>query len=135
MDTIEKILKEMTLEEKVAQMQQISANSSPEIVERFRKMGIVGSFLHVLGRETEKYLAPARESARGIAPLFGIDAIHGHALLKGATICFSQLAMACSFDDELVEEIGEATVREVAADGLHWVFSPALCLGRDLRWG
>ena len=62
------------LEEKVAQMQQISANSSPEIVERFRKTGKVGSFLHVLGKETEGYLAPARESARGIAPLFGIDA-------------------------------------------------------------
>lgn len=135
MDTIEKILKEMTLEEKVAQMQQISANSSPEIVERFRKTGKVGSFLHVLGKETEGYLAPARESARGIAPLFGIDAIHGHALLKGATVFPSQLAMACSFDDALAEEIGEATAQEVAADGLHWVFSPVLCLGRDLRWG
>lgn len=67
--------------------------------------------------------------------MFGIDAIHGHALLRGATVFPSQLAVACTFDETLTEEIGHATAEEVAADGLDWVFSPVLCIGRDLRWG
>ncbi len=132
---IEKLLSQMTIEEKVGQLQQISANSSEDIVEKFRTAGATGSFLHVLGKEKAAFVAPAEQSKMKILPIFGIDAIHGHSLLKEATIFPSQLAMACSFNEELIEEMGVATGKEVAADGLDWVFSPVLCLGRDLRWG
>ena len=133
---IEKILSSMTLEEKVAQMQQLSANATPtDHFAHFKKSGTIGSFLHVLGSETKEYLDAAAASDKKIPPIFGIDAIHGHALLKEATIFPSQLAMACSFDEEMLETVGQITAREVAADGLSWVFSPVLCLGRDLRWG
>ena len=71
----------------------------------------------------------------GIPLLFGIDAVRGHALHNGATVFPTQLAMACSWNPELIEKAGRVTAREVAADGLHWTFSPILCLGRDLRWG
>ncbi len=43
--------------------------------------------------------------------------------------------MSCSFNPSLVEKAGQVTAKEVAADGLHWTFSPVLCVGRDLRWG
>lgn len=133
---VEDLLSQMTLEEKVAQMQQLSANATPkEIFEEFKAKGEIGSFLHVLGEETGEYLESAENSRLKIPPIFGIDAIHGHALLKGATVFPSQLAMACAWDEELTEKVGEVTAREVAADGLNWVFSPVLCLGRDLRWG
>lgn len=133
---IERMISQMTVEEKVAQMQQLSANATPkDIFEGFKKQGKIGSYLHVLGEETGEYLKSAENSRLQIPPIFGIDAIHGHALLKGATVFPSQLAIACAWDEELTEKVGEITAKEVAADGLNWVFSPVLCLGRDLRWG
>ncbi|MBQ4268315.1 MAG: glycoside hydrolase family 3 C-terminal domain-containing protein, partial [Clostridia bacterium] len=124
------------LEEKVAQMQQLSANATPaDVFAKFKAEGKIGSYLHVLGEETGGYLEAAAQTELKIPPIFGIDAIHGHALLKPSTVFPSQLAMACAWDAEMVEKVGEVTADEVAADGLNWVFSPVLCLGRDLRWG
>ena len=135
-EKVEKILSKMTLKEKIGQMQQISFNAVPaEVFDGMKKTGIIGSYLHVLGSETSAFDESVQKSRLHIPPLFGIDAIHGHALLKGATVFPSQLALACSFDDDLLEEVGCVTAAEVAADGLDWVFSPVLCLARDLRWG
>lgn len=133
---VEEILSKMSLEEKVAQMQQLSANATPrDIFQQFKADGKIGSYLHVLGAETGEFLDSAEQTPLKIPPIFGIDAIHGHALLKDATVFPSQLAMACTWDENLVEKVGKVTAEEVAADGLNWVFSPVLCLGRDLRWG
>ncbi|MBR6745170.1 MAG: glycoside hydrolase family 3 C-terminal domain-containing protein [Clostridia bacterium] len=132
---ITEMLSEMTVEEKVAQMQQVSYESfRPEVFERFCKLG-GGSFLHVLGEEADAIRAQAAQTRMKIPPIFGIDAIHGHSLLNGAVIFPSQLACACSWNPELIEEMGRVTAREVNADGLDWVFSPVLCIGRDTRWG
>lgn len=132
---ITEMLAQMTVEEKIGQMQQISYESfRPEVFERFRKLG-AGSFLHVLGEQTEEIRADAEKTRMKIPPIFGIDAIHGHSLLNGAVIFPSQLAAACSWNPRLVEKMGEVTAREVNADGIDWVFSPVLCLGRDTRWG
>ena len=132
---ITEMLSEMTLEEKIGQMQQVSYEShQPEIFERFRALG-AGSFLHVLGEEADLIRAEAAKTRMKIPPIFGIDAIHGHSLCNGAVIFPSQLAVACSWNPGLVEEMGQVTAREVNADGLDWVFSPVLCIGRDTRWG
>ena len=132
---ITEMLAQMTVEEKIGQMQQISYESfRPEVFERFQKLG-AGSFLHVLGEQTEEIRADADKTRMKIPPIFGIDAIHGHSLLNGAVIFPSQLAAACSWNPRLVEKMGEVTAREVNADGIDWVFSPVLCLGRDTRWG
>ncbi len=137
---VEALLSKMTLEEKVGQLQQVSATSlicggDIELAKEYKDMGTMGSFLHVLGEQTEEFIAPSKDSRLQIPPIFGIDAIHGHALLKESTIFPSQLAMACSFNEELIQEMGNVTGKEVNADGLDWIFSPVLCLGRDLRWG
>jgi len=135
-ERVEEILSKMSLEDKVAQMLQLSANANPaDIFEKFKSEGKLGSYLHVLGHETDSFLESAAQTDLKVPPIFGIDAIHGHALLKSATVFPSQLAMACSWDDNMVEKVGEVTADEVAADGLSWVFSPVLCIGRDLRWG
>ena len=126
----------MSVEEKVGQMQQLSKNAvDADVFARFQESGLPGSYLHVLGHQTGEFAEGVANSRLRIPPIFGIDAIHGHSLLKQATIFPTQLAMACSFDEEMVERVGEITADEVAADGLNWVFSPVLCLGRDLRWG
>ena len=129
---IEEIVKSMTLEEKAAQMQQIADHCGKNTIPN---RGTIGSYLFTIPENKEKYLAEAKATDKGIPPIFGIDAIHGHTCLKGSTVFPTQLSLACSFDEELIEEIGVATAREVAADGHHWVFSPVLCMARDLRWG
>src|SRR5690606_35231757 len=67
--------------------------------------------------------------------LVGEDCIHGHSFYEGATIFPTQLGMAASWDPELVERVARATAVEVAPTGIHWTFSPVLCIARDLRWG
>ena len=129
------MLSMMTVEEKIGQMQQVSLESyRPEVFERFCELG-GGSFLHVLGEDAGEIRKMASETRMKIPPIFGIDAIHGHSLLNGAVIFPSQLAAACSWNPELIEQMGRVTAREVNANGLDWVFSPVLCIGRDTRWG
>lgn len=146
------LLNEMTAEEKVGQMMQITCSITdilrdgadmtfvysmmPEDeVRRWAQERCAGSFLHVLGDTARAIQEMALSSRLGIPVLFGIDAVHGHALHNGATVFPSQLGMSCSWNRELVREAGRVTAREVRADGLHWTFSPVLCIGRDLRWG
>lgn len=132
---VDDLLSRMSLPEKVAQMVQIpySTVSKKEAIEWAKKGA--GSFLHVLGDDARELQSIALETRLRIPILFGIDAIHGHGLNENATIFPSQLAVACSWNRELVEAMGRITAREVATDGLHWTFSPVLCLGRDARWG
>lgn len=131
----DELLRQMTTEEKIAQTAQISYNAvSEEEYERFQTLGI-GSFLHVMGEDTEKIREKAKNTRLKIPPIFGIDAIHGHCLLNGATVFPSQLAASCGFNTELIREMGRVTAREAAADGLDWTFSPVLCIARDPRWG
>lgn len=129
------LLTQMTIEEKVAQMTQISyAGCTREEALQWAKLG-VGSFLHVLGDDARELQDAACHTRLGIPVLFGIDAVHGHCLNRDAAIFPSQLSMACSFNPEVPKKIGRATAEEVAEDGLHWTFAPVLCLARDPRWG
>ncbi len=95
----------------------------------------VGSFLHVTGNEAIRLQNLAFKEGLGIPILFGIDAIHGHAFQSGATVFPSPLGMSCSWNLQLLENMARITAIEVALSGLHWTFSPVLCIGRDLRWG
>ena len=134
-ERVSDLLSRMSAEEKVGQMLQVSYNTlKSEDYEKYKALGI-GSFLHVLGAEADEIREKAAASRLGIPPILGIDAIHGHALRNGATVFPSQLAASCSFNRELIREMGRVTAREVCADGLDWTFSPVLCIGRDLRWG
>ncbi|BCJ94694.1 glycosyl hydrolase [Anaerocolumna cellulosilytica] len=132
---VEDLLSCMSLPEKVGQMIQIPYS----LVTREEALAWVdkgaGSFLHVLGDNARELQSAALKTKHGIPLLFGIDAIHGHGLNENATIFPTQLAAACSWNRELIQEMGQVTAREVATDGLHWTFSPVLCLGRDIRWG
>ncbi|MFN3867378.1 MAG: glycoside hydrolase family 3 N-terminal domain-containing protein, partial [Demequina sp.] len=67
--------------------------------------------------------------------LVGEDCIHGHSFWEGAEIYPTQLGLAASWDRDLLTRVARATAVEVAATGVHWTFSPVLCIARDLRWG
>ena len=133
-DKIKQIIGGMTLEQKAAQCTQISyAHVTKEQAEEWARRG-VGSFLHVMGDEARR-LQDIAVGSGGIPIIFGIDAIHGHCLNRKATVYPSQLSMACSWDSALIERVAHETAEEVTTDGVHWVFSPVLCLARDIRWG
>ncbi len=122
----------MSLEEKVGQMVQADGRcNAREQVETRR----VGSFLHILGDDTVELQRLAERTGLGIPLIFGIDAVHGHGFWPGATVFPTQLALSCSWDPELCQIMGRVTAREMSVTGLHWTFSPVLCLARDLRWG
>ncbi|WP_182049417.1 exo-beta-d-1,3/1,6-glucosidase [Changpingibacter yushuensis] len=131
-DRVEDLMARMTVEEKVGQMLQLDARGDVED-EVLNKLA--GSLLHT---SPEKVFQAAKLTAQtrlGIPLLIADDCIHGHSFWSGATIFPTQLAMAASWDPELIERVGRATAVEVAATGIHWTFSPVLCIARDLRWG
>lgn len=133
---IDKLISEMTVEEKAAQMLQVPVSVvGMEEAKKWAKLG-VGSFLNVLGDDMRELSRISCEESRlKIPTIFGIDAVHGHCLNKDATIFPSQLGMACSWNRDLIGKIGHVTAAEVATEGIQWTFSPILCLARDARWG
>ncbi len=128
------LLGRMTLEEKVGQMMQLDARTG-ELDELIVKRH-VGSILHTSPDDLVRAAQIVRNKTRlGIPLLVGDDCIHGYSFWPGATIFPSQLGMACSWDARKVEEAARITAEEVACTGVHWTFSPVLCIGRDTRWG
>jgi len=129
---VDDLLSRMTLAEKVGQMMQLDGREDPVgQVKRFEP----GSILHLLDDELEPAIDAALATRLGIPLIVGEDGIHGHSFHKGATIFPSPLGMACSFDPELLRDVGRVTAREMAPTGAHWTFSPVLCIARDPRWG
>src|SRR3954451_23150082 len=96
---------------------------------------LAGSILHTSPERMHEAIALAKQTRLGIPLLTADDCIHGHSFWPGATIFPTQLGMACSWDPELVEQAARVTAVEVSATGVHWTFSPVLCITRDLRWG
>ena len=67
--------------------------------------------------------------------LFGVDAVHGHSNVPGATVFPHNIGLGAARDADLVRRIGAATAAEVAATGIDWTFAPTLAVPRDPRWG
>ncbi|TBN57871.1 beta-glucosidase [Glaciihabitans arcticus] len=122
----------MTLPEKVGQMMQFDAREDLDhiVLERF-----AGSILHTSPERVLRAAELTRETRLRIPLIVGEDCIHGHSFWEGATIFPTQLGMAATWDPALVERVARVTAIEVAATGIHWTFSPVLCVARDLRWG
>jgi beta-glucosidase len=122
----------MTLEEKVGQLIMWDARSEDLSFINTRQPG---SLLHILGAKIDRAMDLAAQNRLGIPLLVGEDGIHGHSFWPGATIFPTQLAMAASWNPELLEQVGRVTAEEMAPTGIHWTFSPVLGVARDLRWG
>ncbi|MFI9202733.1 glycoside hydrolase family 3 N-terminal domain-containing protein [Streptomyces sp. NPDC053048] len=70
-----------------------------------------------------------------IPVLYGVDAVHGHNNVLGATVLPHQIGLAAAWDPALVRDCAVATARAVAATGIDWNFAPVADLARDRRWG
>ena len=98
--------------------------------------GKIGSFLHVLTAKEANYLQGlAYESKLKIPLLIGIDAIHGNALYRGATVYPSPITIASSWDANNSYNVGKQTAFEMRSTGSHWAFTPNVDVMRDARWG
>ena len=131
-DRVSDLLSRMTLEEKVGQLLMLDGRGNYEKAIHARQPG---SLLHILPPESDHAIELSHQSRLGIPLIVAEDCIHGHAFWKGATVFPTQLALACSWNPVLLEAVARATAREVVSTGIHWTFSPVLCLTRDLRWG
>jgi beta-glucosidase len=122
----------MTLEEKVGQLMMWDAREEDL---SFINTNYPGSLLHILGTKIDRAIDLAAKNRLAIPLIIGEDGIHGHSFWKGSTIFPTQLGMAGCWNPSLLEKVGRVTAQEMAATGIHWTFSPVLCLTRDLRWG
>lgn len=145
-NSVEDCLSQMTLDEKIGQMTQVShlALESPSVL---TDLGI-GSLLAGGGgapstgntpndwaNMVDEYQLAALSSRLGIPMIFGIDAVHGHNNVFGATIFPHNIGLGATRNAELVRRVGEVTAKEVYATGISWNFAPCLCVARDDRWG
>jgi beta-glucosidase len=132
---IDRLLSQMTLEEKLGQLQQLdgeaNGNFRPEHIELIRK-GLLGATLNVRGakRTNELQRIALNESRLKIPMLFGFDVIHGY-----RTIFPVPLGEAASWDPAAVERAAAVAAAESRAAGVHWTFAPMVDIARDARWG
>lgn len=135
---VEELLKKMTLEEKVGQLNQYTNDANPTgplVVNPNKqneiKSGLLGSMLNVNGADrTRKYQELAMQSRLKIPLLFGLDVIHGY-----KTTFPIPLAEAASWDLTAIELGARIAAEEASASGVHWTFAPMVDIGRDPRWG
>ncbi|MFE0476755.1 glycoside hydrolase family 3 N-terminal domain-containing protein [Streptomyces sp. NPDC058947] len=71
----------------------------------------------------------------GIPMIYGIDAVHGHNAVRGATLFPHNIGLGATRDPALVQRVGRAVAEEVAGTGIDWSFAPCLCVARNDRWG
>lgn len=142
---IKNILDKMTLEEKVGQMTQVDKrmlDSDEDIATYF-----LGSILSGGGavpkdntpkgwvKMVNDYQDQALSTRLKIPLIYGIDAVHGHNNVVGATTFPQNIGLGCTNDPDLIKQINYATAVEVAATGLHWTFAPCITIPKDDRWG
>lgn len=147
---IDEILSKLTLEQKVGQVIQADSDSvTPEQVKKYRLGSVLSGGNSAPGdipyADAATWLAAADayfeasidpEGVEIAIPLiWGIDAVHGHTNLLGATVFPHNSALGAANDPALIREIAAATAAELIVSGHDWTFAPTLAVPRDDRWG
>lgn len=138
------LLSRMSLDEKIGQMTQAERNAVNNAqITQFR----LGSLLSGGGSAPspnnatswanmyDNFQNAALATPLGIPLIYGVDAVHGHNNVVGATIFPHNIGLGATRNPALVQSIGRATAEEVAGTGIDWDFSPCLCVARNDRWG
>jgi beta-glucosidase len=141
---VETLLKSMTLAEKIGQMTQVDKRAvQPAEVRRW----FLGSVLSGGGANptpnnpqnwaemVDSFQEAALETRLGIPLIYGVDGVHGHSNVVGATIFPHNIGLGATRDTDLVKRIGRATALELCATGVFWNFAPCVAVPQDLRWG
>ena len=143
-ERVSALVGEMTLDEKIGQMTQVEKNSiPPQDVGKY----FIGSVLSGGGGYPQpntpaawfdmvnSYQEYALNTRLAIPILYGVDAVHGHACMNGATVFPHNVGLGATRNAELVRHIARATAEELAAVGIFWNFAPTVAIPQDIRWG
>ncbi len=142
---VDNIIAQMTTAEKVGQMTQIDHRFLDDHVDITDYA--IGSLLSGGGSHPKEntleawvdlynnYQEKALASRLGIPLIYGIDAVHGHNNVKGATIFPHNIGLGATGNSDIVRSVSEATASEVAATGINWTFAPCIATPQDYRWG
>ncbi len=148
--TVDRLLRQLSLEEKIGQMIQADIASITPAQLRTYKLGSILAGGNAAPHDdvrttpqawldlTDEYYRASLASGTGHRPipiLFGIDAVHGNAKVVGATVFPHNVALGAAHDPELIQRIGAVTAAEVASIGVDWTFAPTVAVARDPRWG
>src|SRR3954467_975088 len=82
-----------------------------------------------------RYQRGAVDTRLQIPLIYGVDSVHGHGNLYGATVFPHNIGLGATRDPQLVEDVEHITADETRASGPQWAFSPCVCAARDDRWG
>ena len=141
---VDELLAQMTLEEKVGQMTQVSRvelrgaevrevylgsvlNGGNDLVNPNRPSGWADAI--------DRLQMQALGTRLGIPMIYGVDAVHGHAEVRGATVFPHNIGLGATRNPELAERVGRVAALEIAATGVRWTFAPCIAVPRDERWG
>lgn len=129
---VDALLSQMTLEEKLGQMNQISSYGNIDDMIALIKKGEIGSILNEVdpARINALQRAAVQESRLGIPLLIARDVIHGY-----KTIFPIPLGQAASFDPQVAEDGARVAAIEASSVGIRWTFAPMIDIARDPRWG
>ena len=140
------LLKQMTLDEKLGQMTQAELGKleHEDDVERYFLGSVLsggdadpptGNGLGDWSRAIDDTIALSLHTRLKIPILYGVDAVHGHSNVEGATLTPHNVGLGCTRDAALVEAAARVTALEMRATGAQWTFAPCLAVPRDERWG
>ncbi|MDP4000684.1 MAG: glycoside hydrolase family 3 N-terminal domain-containing protein [bacterium] len=144
-ERVDDLMSRMTVDEKIGQMVLVEKNSIRNIDDIARYN--IGSLLSGGGggpiedtplawlQMIQNFQAATTKTCLRIPLLYGIDAIHGHGNVYGATIFPHSIGLGATRDTQLVRQIAKATADEMAATGIYWSYSPNLDVPQDTRWG
>lgn len=133
-ERVEALLSQMTLEEKIGQMDMVSEWDQDSII----KAGYYEFGAWIAGQEpesTNKLQSLSEKTRLKIPYLIGMDAAHGYATLQGRTIYPTSICMAASFNRDLVKLVAQKSAEEIRSAGTHWTFAPCVDIVYDARWG
>lgn len=138
------LLSRMSLDEKIGQMTLVEKDSiRPAEVSRLGIGAILSgggggpadnTAVGWLDMVTE-FQTAALQTDLQIPLLYGVDAVHGHSNVEGATIFPHNIGLGATQNPQLIQAIGRATALETLATGIHWNYSPVLAVPQDIRWG
>jgi beta-glucosidase len=143
---VKDLLSRMTLAEKIGQMTQAERADIDANPSQITALGL-GSVLSGGGSVptpntpaawadmVDRYQQAALASRLHIPIIYGVDSVHGHGNLQGATVFPHNIGLGATRDPRLVEKIEHITAIETRASGPQWVFAPCICVARDDRWG
>jgi beta-glucosidase len=144
---VESLLSRMSLDQKIGQMTQGERQFvSPEDVRDYHLGSVLSGGGSCPGDNhpadwvamNDAYWAESMEEDDDHLPiplLYGVDAIHGNANVRGATVFPHNIGLGAAGDPDLLERIAGVTRREVLATGVDWTFAPTLAVARNDRWG